>query len=76
MSYDSSEVACEDEKWEVEDAARTLIRAREIVKDKDLYAKVKEKLKCQAQCAIEAAQDDKLTAKIKKRLNKVFGDDK
>lgn len=42
--------------WEIEDAARTIMRAEEIKQDKELMALVGPKIQKQAKAAINAAQ--------------------
>ena len=42
--------------WEIEDAARTIMRAEEIKQDKELMALVAPKIQKQAKAAVNAAQ--------------------
>lgn len=69
MSYGGAIAVKSDEKYEVEDAARTLIRAAEIRQDKKLFPKVQKELAKQAEAAQAAAAE----AKAAKGLKKVFG---
>ena len=46
----------QDKKWEVEDGARTLVRAQEIRNDKPLLKQVKVELKKQAKATTQAAK--------------------
>jgi len=48
-----------DKKWEVEDAARTLIRAQEIKADKKIMPAVKKELGRQAKAATRAMRGTK-----------------
>ena len=41
-------IAKSDRKWEIEDAARTLMRAEEIKKNKELFISARRELKKQA----------------------------
>lgn len=53
-----------DKKWEIEDAARTLIRAVEIKKKPKLFAAAKKEAMKQARAAEEAALEKKVAAKL------------
>jgi len=59
-----------DEKYEVEDAARTLVRANEIKRDKKLWPKVQKELARQAEAARRASLEAKASAGLKKAFGK------
>lgn len=59
-----SEAKC-DNKWEIESAADTLIRAAEIRSDKKLYPKVKRELKRKAAVAHRAALEARVAGKMR-----------
>lgn len=65
-------MAKSDEQWDIEDGARTLIRAQEIREDKKFFPKVKKELAKQAKAAKQAA----LEAGVKVGMDKSFPKDK
>jgi len=64
-------MAKSDEKWEIEEAARTITRAQEIRADKKLFPKVKIELAKIAKAAQRAA----LEAGVKVGMDKSFPKD-
>jgi hypothetical protein len=72
------------DKWDIEDAARTLISAKKIENEGGKkYAAILKEVKKQADAAMEAAaqkdlaaKEISLVAKTKKKMAKVFGKDK
>ncbi len=57
------------EKYEIESAADSLIRAKEIINDKKFYPLVKAELKRKAEAAVAATQEANLTSVVQNKLN-------
>jgi hypothetical protein len=60
------------DEYDIKDAARTLIRAKEIAADKKLYPLAKAELEKQAAAALEAAADARVESNVSKKLKDTF----
>lgn len=58
-----------EDEWEVEEAARTLVRAEEIKKNKKLMAKVQAELKRKAEATAQAMKTEE---KVQKKIDEVL----
>jgi hypothetical protein len=57
-------------KYEIEEGARTILRAEEVRADKKLFPKVQKELERQAAAAQRAALEGRIRAKMKKAFPK------
>ena len=62
------------DKWDIESAASTLRRAKEIEGDPELEQLAREQIKCDRDALNAILQEEELEEKTAKKLNKVFGD--
>lgn len=63
-------MATDAEKWRIEDAARTILKAEEIRADKKLFPKVQKELERQAEAASRAALEGRIRRGMKKAFPK------